>query len=235
MSLLKAMKKIIDIAYEYGYETPESFTKAFSRFHNATPSEVRRDRRLIKAFHPLRISIVIQGGEKMDFVVEKISGFKVIGFAKEFSFDSSYAEIPKFWDEIFQKYEANICSGNAPANEIEQAVYDNHIGEFGVCIDDIGKEGSFRYMIGGRYLGGNIPEGMELYELPDCEWARFKCLGAIPNAMQSVNTQIFREWLPGNDEYEMAESFNIEWYSSSGSTQDADYESEVWIPVKHRI
>ena len=33
--------KVIDIASRYGYETPESFTKAFSRFHGATPSQVR--------------------------------------------------------------------------------------------------------------------------------------------------------------------------------------------------
>ena len=33
--------KVIDIAFRYGYETPESFTKAFSRFHGVTPSQVR--------------------------------------------------------------------------------------------------------------------------------------------------------------------------------------------------
>ena len=31
-------EKVIDIALRYGYETPESFTKAFTRFHGATPS-----------------------------------------------------------------------------------------------------------------------------------------------------------------------------------------------------
>ena len=33
--------KVIDISLRYGYETPESFTKAFTRFHGATPSQVR--------------------------------------------------------------------------------------------------------------------------------------------------------------------------------------------------
>ena len=33
--------KVIEIALRYCYETPESFTKAFSRFHGATPSQVR--------------------------------------------------------------------------------------------------------------------------------------------------------------------------------------------------
>ena len=234
LELVKSENKIIDIAYKYGYETPESFTKAFTRFHGATPSEVRKNRSLVKTFHPLRVNIVIQGGESMDFTVEKMAGFKVIGFSREFSFDNSYEDIPNFWDEICRQYEATLFAGNAPANETEQAIHDNRIGEFGICIDDIGKDGKFRYMIAGRYMGGNVPAGMELYELPDSEWAKFKCIGAMPESMQTVNTQIWNEWLPGNTEYELAGKYNIEWYSASGNMQDADYQSAIWIPVKRK-
>lgn len=234
MELVKSEEKVIDIAYKYGYETPESFTKAFTRFHSATPSEVRKDRTRIKPFLPLRVNIVIQGGSSMDFTVEKMAGFTVIGFSREFAFDTSYSEIPKFWDEIMQKYAARLFAGNAPANEIEQAIHENRIGEFGVCIDDIGKDGKFRYMIAGRYMGGNVPPEMELYELPESEWAKFRCIGAMPEAMQTVNTQIWNEWLPGNGEYELAGKYNIEWYSSSGTMQSDDYQSGIWIPVNRK-
>ena len=40
--LLKPERRILDIALKYGYETAESFTKAFSRFHGATPSDIMR-------------------------------------------------------------------------------------------------------------------------------------------------------------------------------------------------
>ena len=33
LDLKKADKKVIDVAYDYGYDTPDSFTKAFTRFH----------------------------------------------------------------------------------------------------------------------------------------------------------------------------------------------------------
>ncbi|WP_139904469.1 AraC family transcriptional regulator [Clostridium thermarum] len=234
MELVNTGNKIVDVALKYGYETPESFTKAFTRFHNATPTEVRKKMRAVKTFLPLRVSIFIQGGDNMNYTVEKMAGFKVIGFSREFSFDMAYKDIPKYWDEIFKKYEANLFAGNAPANEIEQAVYDNRIGEFGVCIDDIGKEGKFRYMIAGRYTGGHVPEGMEIYELPEAEWAKFKCVGPMPESLQTVNTQIWKEWLPGNGEYELAGYYNIEWYSASGSTKDPDYQSAIWIPVKRK-
>lgn len=227
--------RVTDVALEYGYETPESFTKAFTRFHGASPSEIRRDRTRIKPFLPMRIHITVQGGKGMDFSAEKMAAFKVIGFSKEFSFDNSYAEIPKFWNEVYGKYEESLFKGNAPANEQEQAVYDNRVGEFGICIDDIGRDGKFRYMIAGRYLGGNVPQGMELYELPAVLWAKFKCVGAMLEAMQTVNTQIWNEWLPGNGEYEPDGKFNVEWYSLTGDMQDADYQSAIWIPVKQKM
>lgn len=234
MELINTDKKVIDIALKYGYETPESFTKAFTRFHNASPSEVRKNRTSLKTFLPLRISIIIQGGNSMDYIVEKMSSFKVIGFSREFSFDTAQVEIPKYWNETFKKYVKNIFAGNPPANEFEKAIYDTRIGEFGVCIDDISKEGKFRYMIAGRYMGGFIPTGMEIYEFPEIEWAKFKCIGPMPEAMQTVNNQIWKEWLPGNSEFELAGEFNIEWYSATGSTKDSDYQSAIWIPVKRK-
>lgn len=33
-------------------------------------------------------------------------------------------------------------------------------------------------------------------------WAVFPCRGAMPNALQNVNTKIFSEWLPALNDYE---------------------------------
>lgn len=54
--------KVIDIALKYGYETPESFTKAFTRFHGLTPSEARANKDRLKCFSPLTIQIDVKGG-----------------------------------------------------------------------------------------------------------------------------------------------------------------------------
>lgn len=68
---------------------------------------------------------------------------------------------------------------------------------------------------------------------PDMEWAKFRCVGPMPEALQAVNTRIFKEWLPGNPEYEIAMYANIEWYAK-GDTSSPDYESAIWIPVKRK-
>ena len=191
--------KVIEIALRYCYDTPESFTKAFSRFHGATPSQVR-DGAAGKVFLPLTIKLSVQGGSQMDVKIAPMFPFKVIGFQKVFDNETAYAEIPKFWNETCEKYANRVYAGNAPANPYEQALVDNCIGEYGVCIDDIGG-GKFRYLIAGKYTGGAVPEGMVVYEFTRNEWAVFDCIGPNPQTLQSVNTRIFSEWLPGNPDY----------------------------------
>ena len=225
--------KVIDIALRYCYETPESFTKAFSRFHGVTPSQVR-DGAAIKVFLPLTIKLSVQGGSQMDYKIAPMFPFKVIGFQKVFDNETAYAEIPKFWDEICEKYANSVYAGNAPANPYEQALVDNCIGEYGVCIDDIGG-GRFRYLIAGKYTGGAVPEGMVVYEFPRNGWAVFDCIGPNPQTLQSVNTRIFSEWLPGNPDYELSGNATVEWYDCiNGEMTDPDYHSAIWVPVKRK-
>ncbi|MDF2542457.1 MAG: hypothetical protein K0S47_2175 [Herbinix sp.] len=61
--LLQPTSKIIDVAMKYQYDTQESFSKAFTRFHGVTPSKVQRGK--VKVFHPLSINVTIQGGFDM--------------------------------------------------------------------------------------------------------------------------------------------------------------------------
>ena len=233
LDLQRTDEKVIDIALRYGYETPESFTKAFSRFHGATPSQVR-DGAAVNVFLPLTIKISIQGGHQMEYKISPMFPFTVIGFQKVFDNETAYAEIPKFWDEICEKYAFNVYAGNAPANPYEQALMDNCNGEYGVCIDDIGG-GQFRYLVAGKYTGGNVPEGMVVYEFPRSNWAVFDCIGPIPEALQTVNTRIFNEWLPGNPDYELCGNASVEWYDCvNGEKSDPDYHSALWVPVRKK-
>lgn len=55
---------IIDLALKIGYETPEAFTKAFTRFHGFPPSFVRRTYLVTKVFNPLQIRLEMHGGWK---------------------------------------------------------------------------------------------------------------------------------------------------------------------------
>lgn len=233
LDVIAGKGKVIDLAYRYGYETPESFTRAFARFHGVTPMQLKKDASRMHVFLPLKIKISIQGGYDMDYIMERESGFQVIGFERRFSMEDSYRQIPQYWDEFCARYLGRLMQGAEPENEVEEAICNYHVGMYGVCLDDLEVEGEFRYLIAGKYTGGNVPEGMTVYEFPDMQWAKFLCKGPMPEALQSVNTKIFREWLPGNPDYEVAMGANIEWYGE-GDTNSVDYESAIWLPVKKK-
>ena len=59
--LISTNQKIIDIALKYGYSSPDSFTKAFIRFHGVTPTSVRKGETMIKSFASLKIKLILEG------------------------------------------------------------------------------------------------------------------------------------------------------------------------------
>lgn len=231
LDVLSGSGTVLETAYKYGYDTPESFTKAFTRFHGLPPTQVRKNPRVIRAFLPLTIKIQIQGGNEMDYKIEKMEGFELIGFVREFRHENSYGEIPKFWDEVMAL--TSSSSRHETQNEVEKAIFDHKIGEFGACFQGFA-EGRFFYMIGGIYKGGPVPLGMATIHVPAADWAKFRCVGPLPGALQSVNTKVFSEWLPGNPDYELSMPINLEWYSMDCCPDSSpnDYESGVWLPVR---
>ena len=54
--------RVIDAALKYGYDTPDSFAKAFARFHGITPSEAKNNPKNLKCFSPIFLRIEIRGG-----------------------------------------------------------------------------------------------------------------------------------------------------------------------------
>ncbi|MBD5089780.1 MAG: AraC family transcriptional regulator [Clostridiales bacterium] len=215
--------KVIDIAMKYGYDSPDSFTKAFSRFHGVTPSMVQKNHSiLIKSFAPLKIKLSLEGGFVMDYRLTKKDSFTVMGAIKKFSYDGAKAVIPEFWKEHYEKGNGKyVC------------------GMFGVNIDESMGNSEFAYMIADIYNPVmDVPEGFVTKTIPAFTWAVFPCKGSMPDSMQDVNTKIFSEWLPALKEYEFAAGYCIEMYDDPSKypkgTSDENYYSEIWIPVKKK-
>ena len=111
-------------------------------------------------------------------------------------------------------------------------------GMYGVCIEEAGN-GEFEYLIADNYMPWNdIPNGYVTKVIPKHTWAVFSCKGPMPKALQETNNKIFSEWFPNCKEYEIAAGYNIELYDKASDypkgTQDENYHSEIWIPVKRK-
>ena len=60
--IVNTQAKVIDIALKYGYDSPDSFTKAFTRFHGITPTAAKKSDTQLEHYHPLLIKVFIKGG-----------------------------------------------------------------------------------------------------------------------------------------------------------------------------
>lgn len=99
--LMHSDKKVIDIAFKYGYDTPESFTRAFTRFHGVTPKEVRNGANA-KSFSRLSVKLILTGGSTMDYRIEKLDAFSIICKRRQVSKPQNATateDISKFWEE----------------------------------------------------------------------------------------------------------------------------------------
>jgi AraC family transcriptional regulator len=217
MELSSGGIKVIDIAAKYGYDSPDSFTKAFSRFHGISPSSAKKEGARLKSFAPLKIKFILEGANLMEYKIETKKAFKVIGTEKEYNMDTAFAEIPKFWGEHFQSGNGKyIC------------------GMFGINYGHDSGSGTFNYMIADCAEGkGEVPSIFTTKEIPAKTWAIFPIKGAVPEALQEAISKVWSEWLPNCREYEMDGDINIEMYSA-GDTTSPDYYCELWLPVKKK-
>lgn len=219
--VLTTDRRIIDIAMDYGYNSPDSFTKAFTRFHGATPAAVRRNGGGLKTFAPLKIKLTLKGGSIMDCKIIKKPAFTVLCKEEKFRYDEAQKKVPELWakhrKEGGDKY---VC------------------GEYGINIDEkLDTNGEFTYLIADNFdPKKDVPEGFTTRTIPEFTWAVFPIKGKMPEAIQRVEQQIFSEWLPGNGDYEIAAGYNVEMYSDprnfENGLSDDNYYTEVWIPVK---
>ena len=220
--LISTDEKVIDVALKYGYDSPDSFSKAFTRFHGITPTMVRKDGAVLKSFAPLKIKFSLEGGYLMDYKITQKDSFTVIGVSRIFPYEQAQQEIPKFWT-------AHYAAGNGKVV----------CGMYGICYDEAMNGDEFEYLIADNYNPAiEVPEGFVTKVIPAHTWAVFPCKGAMPKALQDVNNKIFSEWLPNCKDYEVAAGYNIELYDDPTrypkGPQDENYHSEVWIPVKKK-
>ena len=203
--------KVIDVAVKYGYDSPDSFAKAFQRFHGITPSQAREPGASLRSLAPLYIKITMEGGSMLDYRIVEKAPFTIVGMKRRFNADTSYQEIPKFWNEWMSDMKGLK-------------------GMFGVCLDMDGKD--FDYWIADLYAPWNdIPEGCGTYVIPGGLWAEFKCKGLLSESLQSVNTKIWSEWLPSLKGYSLAGNYSIEVYMPPADKPE-DTISYIGIPLK---
>lgn len=223
--LLSTDAKVIDVALKYGYDSPESFSHAFTRFHGVSPSAVRKGA-AIRSFSRICVKLILTGGSIMEYRIEKKQAAKIICRRREFTKpgdDYTNREIPEFWNE---------CGRDGSIQKLCGYIKDSaqFKGLLGVCFSTEMTDSGFPYGIGAEYDGESDPQDFEIVEIPAYTYAVFTVRGRMPDAFRETYRKICTEFFPQSG-YEYGNGVEIEAYPSA-DVQNPDYTCEIWIAVK---
>ena len=223
--LLSTDAKVIDVALKYGYDSPESFSRAFTRFHGVSPSAVRKGA-AIRSFSRICVKLILTGGSIMEYRIEKKQAAKIICRRREFTKpgdDYTNKEIPEFWNE---------CGRDGSIQKLCGYIKDSaqFKGLLGVCFSTEMTDSGFPYGIGAEYDGESDPQNFEIVEIPAYTYAVFTVRGRMPDAFRETYRKICTEFFPQSG-YEYGNGVEIEVYPSA-DVQNPDYTCEIWIAVK---
>ena len=227
IDLLDEDNKVIDVAFKYGYDTPESFTRAFKHFHGVNPTDIKKGASF-KTFSKLSVKLTIEGGSKMEYRIEKLPSINILCKRKVINKpeDALPKDIVEFWDE---------CKKDGTIEKvISKYDKDSHIkGLIGVCFSNELSSMKFPYGIGVEYNKNEKVDGLDIVTIPAYTYAIFKCVGPMPYAFTSTYKRICTEFFPQNDKYDYGYGVEFEVYPSDDVTSK-DYTCEIWIAVKEK-
>lgn len=232
--LIKSRRKIIDIAFDYQYEAPESFTRAFRKQYKMNPGIFRRKYQEVTCFEKLNLSaengysantnnptcfhtMIINKEPKIVRRKETlIIGAEIRTTTEN---DKNIKEIPKFWQEQMAANLFDHIPNRKSPNEC-----------LGVCAN-MDEKGFFSYYIACEVTTlDNIPEGLSGLTIPAAKYAVFTAKGPIPQSIHDMWQYAYGEWLPKSP-YEFANSIDFELYDERFHKEDGA-ETDIYIPVK---
>ena len=238
--LVNGKGKVIDIALKYGYDSPDSFAKAFLKFHGVTPSQARTDGNMLKSFSRLSIKISLEGGSIMNYRIERKPQLTLLGYKKHFEGTP--------YDELRHKQEGDLFITTRAHQWLLQGISNDKLSVYCVLtnMDDDGYDFYIASTVdkwerdnlyNSKVTGVDFMDKFNFEEIviPERTYAVFeteKQRMPIPEYFD-IRKQIAVEWLSNND-YQMINAPELavyHWGIVGGYTERT---IEIWIPIEKK-
>lgn len=220
---LLAGEKVTDVAFKYGYQSIEGFSRAFRDWTGQAPSEVMKTQ-IQKTFPKFSFYIDIKGGQSMDVKLIEKPAFQIVGVSQKvpLQYQGENQAIMELAQRITPQQRAEMHTfDDVYPHQVVNASFDFQEGR-------TTEDGEMTHMIGFATLQENTYEDLEQLSVPAHTWAVFPNEGPFPQTLQETWARIFSEWLPSSG-YQVVAAPEISFTQYQGPAE-AKY-SEIWLAV----
>ncbi len=224
--------KVIDAALKYGYDSPDSFAKAFARFHGITPSQARNRGSKLRSFSRLTVKLSLEGGTLMNYKIEEKSMFTVTGVKTHF--EGAPSKRQQNQHDLFVKGETRFVryavQGMARDCEREYCVISG--------VDDEG----YDLLVGAAIpeyfnnhlekTAGRFAQELSCVNIPKQIYVVAETSRGVNflNEYFDVRRAIVGEWLPSSG-YVLADAPEVSVFHWFPKEQRGNEYAEVWLPI----
>ncbi|WP_416655896.1 AraC family transcriptional regulator [Bacillus amyloliquefaciens] len=219
--------KVIDIAIKYGYNSPDSFARAFQHLHGIRPSEAKHNGHSLKAYPRMTFQLSIKGGNEMNYRIEEKEAFRIVGIKKRVPiiFKGVNPDIASMWESLDEE----------TINEVKELSNATPLGLISASTNfsegRTKEKGELDHYIGAATTK-HCPNHLSQLKVPASTWAVFEAIGSFPDALQEVWGRIYSEWFPSSN-YEQIEGPEILWNEHKDVTSPS-FKSEIWVPISKK-
>lgn len=232
--------KVIDVALKYGYESPDSFAKAFQKFHGILPSQARNNGSNLKSFSRLVLKFSLEGGTTMNYRIETKPALTLLGYKKRFN-GTPYDESRQHQEgDFFKTTRAHQWMLKGMANDkmsdycvlanFDDDGYDFYIS---VTTDSYERDNLYNSKVTGIDFMDKF--NFEEIVIPERTYLIFeteKTKMPIPEYFD-IRKQIAAEWL-SNDKYQIVNAPELAVYHWGITGGYAGRTIEIWIPIEKK-
>ena len=232
--------KVIDVAMKYGYESPDSFAKAFQKFHGILPSQARNNGSNLKSFSRLVLKFSLEGGTTMNYRIETKPALTLLGYKKRFN-GTPYDEARQHQEgDFFKTTRAHqwLLKGMSNDKMSDYCVLSNFDDDgydfyISVTTDAYERENLYNSEVTGINFMHKF--GFEEIVIPERTYLVFeteKTKMPIPEYFD-IRKQIAAEWL-SNDEYQIVNAPELAVYHWGITGGYNGRTIEIWIPIEKK-
>lgn len=218
---------VTEVAFTYGYQSVEGFSRAFREWTGFLPSEISKNQ-YQKSFPPRTFYMDVKGGLSMEFKIEKKEAFNLVGVTKQVpvQFEGVNTAIQDLAASITDQQKQEMHNlGNLYPNQVLNASY-------GFDENRIDEKGTLTHTIGFATTKENPYGDLEQVAVEEHTWVIFPNRGTFPQVLQETWRNIYGEWIPTSD-YELVQAPEISFTDFSKGLSDCY--SEIWIAVKKKV